>query len=249
MPISIGRGIILPGDNYQRVSEISSPLMTPPDTTGLIGAYFPGVLAKKGELYNYANSAKPLKKVGKPDLFGSFARCDSDNCFDTDIKVGTNTTMYVIARTPTAGATAVDRGLAISDWSEGPSRGVALELRTTADGLQAFGYLTPERVGSVQVQTENRQGFNIFLFAHKDGAYAGVGIYEPSLRKFKVSNFKADVLVPTGRNILFGGHYSEVEFLGKQDIAGALIYEGVTHNYDNIGNYLWDFMMPQSGMR
>ncbi|CAI1774351.1 Uncharacterised protein [Serratia entomophila] len=260
------RGVVYPGDNYDKLSDYIKPIFIPPDTNGLVGAYYPAMLSKKGALYNHWTNQNSVLAVNKPFLFDTFSRCSADNCFDLNIKTGTNTIMFVIARAPALGAPTSERGLVISDWIDAPSpRGVAIELRRVADGVQCFGYLSRDGGGGV-INEDSRgvdlqastgadlDGFNIYLLAWLNGAWGGVGVYKPDIKNFQISQFPNGTLVQTGRNLRLGGHYPTTmlpaQFTGWQDVAGCLVYEGRTDTfYKSVGDYLYYTAMPQLGIR
>gem|GEM_PF-5025037 len=204
--------------------------------------------------------------VNKPFLFDTFSRCSADNCFDLNIKTGTNTIMFVIARAPAQGAPSAERGLAISDWTDASSpRGVAIELRRAADRVQAFGYLSRD-IGGGAVREDavgvdlmassgaDLGGFNIYLLAWLNGAWGGMGAYLPNTKNFQISQFQNGTLAQSGRNLRLGGRYPTTglptPFAGWQDVAGCLVYEGRTDTfYKSVGDYLYYTAMPQLGIR
>ncbi|CAI0848599.1 Uncharacterised protein [Serratia entomophila] len=260
------RGVVYPGDNYDKLSDYIKPIFVPPDTKNLVGAYYPAMLSKKGALYNHWTKDNTLTAINKPFLFDTFARCSVENCFDMNIKTGANTVMFVIARAPALGAPTSERGLAISDWVDAPSpRGVAIELRRADDRIRCFGYLSRDAGGGIIREDAtgvellastgaDLDGFNIYILAWLNGAWGGVGVYNPDIKNFQIVNFANGTLAQTGRNLRLGGHYPTTvppaQFTGWQDVAGCLIYEGRTDNfYKPIGDYLYFDAMPQLGIR
>ncbi|CAI0691182.1 hypothetical protein [Serratia entomophila] len=259
------RGVVYPGDNYDKLSDYIKPIFVPPDTNGLVGAYYPAMLSKKGALYNHWTKQNSITAINKPFLFDTFARCSADNCFDLNIKTGNNTVMFVIARAPALGASATDRGLALSDWTDASSpKGAAIELRRAADRIQCVGYLSRDVGGGVIREDSSTiellassgadlDGFNIYLLAYNSGSWAGTGAYRPNTKDFPIAAMLSGTLAPTGRNLRLGGHYPATTpdtLAGWTDVAGCLIYEGRTDAfYKTVGDYLYYTAMPQLGIR
>lgn len=264
MNLGSASGIIYPpGTKYDPSSKYNRPIMVPRNTTGLNGAFYTAFLSKRGPLFNHATGAETMTQVGEPDLFGNFAKCDYQNCFDTHLQSIVNPTMFVIARAPVPGLSGVERGLILSDWTnvDADVRGTAIEIRRATDRVQAFGYVT-HNVGGVATSRStgvdlfatdgaDLAGFNIFLLGWNDGQYSGIGVYKPNLRGFTITNHATGITMPTGRNYRIGGHYSETDFMGKQDVAGAAFYQGLTSTtqFNAVGQYWYEVMMPQLGLR
>ena len=250
----------LAGDGFLSLKkDFLSEIMIPPITAGLKGAYYPAALSKKGELYNHADSTKPLTRKGTLELFANYARCDSKNCFDTGLQTTSKTTIFAIAKPPVNGLP--ERGLAISDWTDQVAdlRGSAIEMRTQANGDIFVAEYVGRPNGTYLSATQNlaaanilgTTGFQIVMLSWNDGSYSSGGVYNPITKSFIISNHASGVTALTGRNILLGGNHSKVSFLGKQDIAGALIYDGKSFNiteFDTVGTWLYFTMCKQLGI-
>ncbi|HEP0988307.1 TPA: hypothetical protein QIX85_000347 [Serratia marcescens] len=247
----------LPGDGFLSLErDFLTSVIVPPVTAGLIGAYYTSMLSKNGHLYNHANPSKPLVERGRPDLRATYARCDARNCFDTGIKLSKRSHVFAIVRPPVPGTAAKDKGMPFSDWVDAPPpRGMAVEMVATKTRVSMTGYLSytngtaPGAGGFIDYPYPD--DFQIVMVGSYDTSYAGAGIYDPATGKFVINPFPTPIDIQiTDRTLLLGGNYSEREFQGKQDIVGALVYDGVLMtptDFSKIAQFLRNVSGPQCG--
>lgn len=251
-------GGVLEGDGFLSLErDFLIDVMTPPITKGLVGSYFMTALSKKGHLYNHADPSKPLIARGRPELWPTFARTDSNNCFDTGLKLSKRSHVFAIVRPPKPGAANAQKGMPFSDWVEAPlPRGLAVEMKATDTQVSMTGYLSyvdgSNKGTGGFIDYAGPDDFQIVMMGYFDNNYAGAGIYDPKTGRFVLTNYPTTVdIALTGRTLLLGGNYSQKEFQGKQDIVGALVYDGVSMTLDDfakIAQSIRNVMGPQTGI-
>ncbi|CAI0730736.1 DUF11 domain-containing protein [Serratia entomophila] len=251
-------GGVLEGEGFLSLErDFLTDVMMPPITAGLVGCYFMTALSKKGHLHNYADPTRPLTERGRPDLWPTFARTDSNNCFDTGLKLSRRSHVFAIVRPPSPGATNAQKGMPFSDWVDAPPpRGLAVEMSATDTRISMTGYLSytdgTNKAAGGFIDYPTPDDFQIVMMGYYDSAYAGAGIYDPNTGQFVINTFpNPGSVTVTDRTLLLGGNYSTREFQGKQDVVGALVYDGikmVPADYAAIGQFIRNVMGPQVGI-
>ena len=252
-------GVKASGTGYEKLSSYGRPPMVPMINAGLVGSFFPAMLHKAGPLANRAVPANPMTNIGKPDLFSSWSHLNRYNCFDTGMKTTSNPVYCIIAKPAPEGTIVKEQGLILSDWTnESSPAGLAVQFVRVGTNVRMTVYLSRTDGSNSQVSATipayGDDEFYVLFITWKDGAFGGIGIYNPATNSVGIVSMPTVAHAVTGRNLRLGGHYNvsaTSDFAGWVDVAGFIVYDNVTHGateWSSIGNYCRNLAGPQLGI-